>query len=295
MGLTEAYLKHFVLVILGAILFGSLAHAGIGGEYLAASYNGDAISGKDRSNSLMVITDLPSNQIRLVFPGAFWSPDTRNETVYMNCSGSFCERSEGGGWARITLTVRSNGDVIISSKSEMYVFNRISGGGGGSSDAGKPWVVKDTVDGAGQRKVVAFKKDENSGATLVLSCDPVTTKTSWSINLAEKTYLAAQGAVIVAKGSLRTDGKLNSVDYQNERWELSANNYIVNSDATSNSFLSDLKKASNFQLKLTAVKTDGSKVLLESMNFALNGSTKAINDLQARCSGNTSDLPVPLP
>lgn len=227
-----------------------------------------------------------------IFPLAFgpaWTSDFKTLKVYFSCEGARCIYP-GGGFSPMSLTFKDNGDVVFE-QNVTFILRKV---GQNNAPPASAWTFKEYSDSS-QILYTASQSDKNSGATLVASCNAKSEQVNWAIRLSEKSYLTVQGAVLYAKAELKTDGKVDNLKSQTSQWNVADNRYITAKQSTPFN-LSDLKTGSQVSMTLVAVKSDGTEVSLEKMNFSLKGSTAALNKLQVNCSPNSnSDLPIPLP
>ncbi|WP_413293090.1 hypothetical protein ACLSU7_17015 [Bdellovibrio sp. HCB185ZH] len=228
-----------------------------------------------------------------VFVSAFgndWAPWSKGKRFPFLCNGGKCKDKTGSG----ILNFIPGNIVSLDTGTTALRFRKIDGNNNPPSSPESTWMNKEYAD-TNQVIYSAYQTDKASSATLVISCKPKSAQVSWAIRLNEKTHLAAQGAVLYAKATLKVDCKLDSGQTQKSNWSVADNRYITPTQIPPSS-IAELKKGSQLSMTLVAIKPDGTEVKLEAMNFSLRGSTAALNKLQESCGPNSnSDLPTPLP
>ncbi len=199
-------------------------------------------------------------------------------------------------YTKISITFLDNDTIVLDYYSKLepdttVVLKKLNSS---KTPPSTDWSFREYAD-SNQVRYIASQIDDNSGATLVASCNAKSEQINWAIRLTEKSHLAAQGAVLYAKSTLKVNDKVDSGPMLMSAWSVADNRYITPSQILPIS-ITDLKKGSQVSMTLVAVKPDGKEVKLETMNFSLKGSTAALNMLQESCSPNSnSDLPIPLP
>jgi hypothetical protein len=279
----------FKYIAILVLLFASGAHAG---EFWRSAGGEFKFENPKYKNSGAIL-EVRETGIFMSVYGPEWGAIAKTQGIRFVCNGARCEFRDNAR-ADVTLVFQSNNTFVFNENSTSERMIRKGGGSGDSSGGGSsPWNFKEYAD-SNQVVYSAYQTDPSTGATLVVSCKAKSETLNWAIRLSEKTYLAAQGAILYAKYSLRGDAKVDAGVAQSSLWDAADNRYIVARQGAPMS-LEDLKKGSQLNLSLIGMKPDGTEVKLESMKFSLMGSTAALNKLQSSCQNSTNDLPIPLP